>query len=183
MVKSVVKHIFDCFFFIFRTARNTHGWRVFGGFRFRAVRTLSMLPNAARYQLRYTPIVIKLWSCKWSNLWSNTVLTAFYHFPNRPKSARLKGFRRFSLSYGENTVYAPKCRALPTAPHPDKIFIFLKMQYRNKFVVKVEELSSMRFIRYCLYYSKIGGKCQLRKGNNVDLIQFTYKYRIYLFVI
>ena len=35
----------------------------------------------------------------------------------------------------------------------------------------------MRFIRYCLYYSKIGGKCQLRKGNNVDLIQFTYKYR------
>ncbi len=141
------------------------------------------IPNAARYQLRYTPIVIKLWSCKWSNLWSNTVLTAFYHFPNRPKSARLKGFRRFSLSYGENTVYAPKCRALPTAPHPDKIFIFLKMQYRNKFVVKVEELSSMRFIRYCLYYSKIGGKCQLRKGNNVDLIQFTYKYRIYLFVI
>ena len=79
--------------------------------------------------------------------------------------------------------HAPKCRALPTAPHPDKIFIFLKMQYRNKFVVKVEKLSSMRFIRYCLYYSKIGGKCQLRKGNNVDLIQFTYKYRIYLFVI
>ena len=28
------------------------------------------IPNAARYQLRYTPIVIKLWSCKWSNLWS-----------------------------------------------------------------------------------------------------------------
>ena len=54
------------------------------------------IPNAARYQLRYTPIVIKLWSSKWSNLWSNTVLTAFYHFPNRPKSARLKGFRRFS---------------------------------------------------------------------------------------
>ena len=79
--------------------------------------------------------------------------------------------------------HAPKCRALPAAPLPDKIFIFLKMQYRNKFVVKVEELSSMRFIRYCLYYSKIGGKCQLRKGNNVDLIQFTYKYRIYLFVI
>jgi len=39
-----------------------------------------------------------------------------------------------------------------------------------------------RFLLYA-YYSKIGGKCQLRKGNNVDLIQFTYKYRIYLFVI
>lgn len=82
------------------------------------------IPNAARYQLRYTPIVIKLWSCKWSNLWSNTFLTAIFCFPNRPKSARLKGFRRFSLSYGENTVYAPKAGALPTALHPD-IFDFL----------------------------------------------------------
>ena len=90
--------------------------------------------------------------------------------------------RFFEEGIGQRPL-APKCRALPTAPHPDKIFIFLKMQYRNKFVVKVEKLSSMRFIRYCLYYSKIGGKCQLRKGNNVDLIQFTYKYRIYLFVI
>ena len=81
------------------------------------------IPNAARYQLRYTPIVIKLWSCKWSNLWSNTFLTAFYHFPNRPKSARLKGFRRFSLSCGAKTAYAPKPPALPTAPHP-VIFIF-----------------------------------------------------------
>ena len=66
------------------------------------------IPNAARYQLRYTPIVIKLWSCKWSNLWSNTFLTAIFCFPNRPKYARLKGFRRFSLSCGANTVYAPK---------------------------------------------------------------------------
>lgn len=76
-----------------------------------------MNPNHPRYQLRYTPIVIKLWSCRWSNLWSNTVLTAFYHFPKRPKSARLKGFRRFSLLHGANTVYAPKPPALPTAPH------------------------------------------------------------------
>ena len=71
------------------------------------------IPNAARYQLRYTPIDIKLWSCKWSNLWSNTFLTAFFHFPNRPKYARLKGFRRFSLSCGANTVYAPKPSTLP----------------------------------------------------------------------
>ena len=80
-----------------------------------------MLPNAARYQLRYTPIVIKLWSCKWSNLWSNTFLTAFFHFPNRPKYARLKGFRRLSLSYSKNTAYAPKPRALPTALHPENV--------------------------------------------------------------
>ena len=101
-------------FFICQTAQNPHGWRVFGGFRFRAVRTPSMLPKQARYQLRYTPIVIKLWSCKWSNLWSNTFLTAFFHFPNRPKYARLKGFRRFSLSCGANTVYAPKTGAVPS---------------------------------------------------------------------
>ena len=75
------------------------------------------IPNAARYQLRYTPIVIQLWSCQWSNLWSNTFLTAIFCFPNRPKSARLKGFLRFSLSCGANTVYAPKASALPIAPH------------------------------------------------------------------
>ena len=85
-----------------------------------------LLPKQARYQLRYTPIVIKLWSCKWSNLWSNTFLTAIFCFPNRPKSARLKGFRRFSLSCGANTVYAPKASALPTALHPEiLIFYFL----------------------------------------------------------
>ena len=86
-----------------------------------------MNPNHPRYQLRYTPIVIKLWSCRWSNLWSNTFLTAIFCFPNRSKSARLKGFRRFSLSCGANTVYAPKAGALPTALHPD-IFDFLLCQ-------------------------------------------------------
>ena len=86
-----------------------------------------LLPKQARYQLRYTPIVIKLWSCRWSNLWSNTVLTAFFHLPNRPKSARLKGFRRLSLSYSANTVYAPKAGALPTALHP-VVFDFLLFQ-------------------------------------------------------
>lgn len=70
-----------------------------------------MLPNVARYQLRYTPIVIKLWSCKWSNLWSNTFLTAIFCFPYRPKIARLKGFRRLLPTNGVNTVYAPKCGA------------------------------------------------------------------------
>ena len=82
------------------------------------------IPNAARYQLRYTPIVIQLWSCKWSNLWSGTFLTAIFCFPNRPNSARLKGFLQFSLLCGANTVYAPKAGALPTALHPD-IFDFL----------------------------------------------------------
>ena len=62
------------------------------------------IPNAARYQLRYTPIVIKLWSCKWSNLWSNTFLTAIFCFLNRPKSARLKGFRRLPPTNGVNTL-------------------------------------------------------------------------------
>ena len=183
MVKSVVKHIFDCFFSFseppeIRTVEGFSAVFAFVRCEHRLCSQTSRATNCA------TPrYAIKLWSCKWSNLWSNTFLTAFYHFPNRPKSAPLKGFRRFFFSGTEWEIYAPKCGALSTALHPDKIFIFLKMQYRNKFVVKVEKLSSMRFIRYCLYYSKIGGKCQLRKGNNVDLIQFTYKYRIYLFVI
>jgi len=51
-------------------------------------------------------------------------LTAFYHFPNRPKSARLKGFRRLAPINVRNAVYAPKAGALPTALHPD-IFDFL----------------------------------------------------------
>ena len=80
--------------------------------------TATALPNAARYQLRYTPIVIKLWSCKWSNLWSNTFLTAIFCFPYRPKIARLKGFRRLAPINVRNAVYAPKPPALPTALHP-----------------------------------------------------------------
>jgi hypothetical protein len=51
-------------------------------------------------------------------------LTAIFCFPNRPKSARLKGFLRFLISGGASTVYAPKAGALPTALHPD-IFDFL----------------------------------------------------------
>ena len=88
------------------------------------------IPNAARYQLRYTPIVIQLWSCRWSNLWSGTVLTVIFCFPNRPKSALLKGFRRLSLSYSANTVYAPKAGALPTALHPDFLFCFFRKTFR-----------------------------------------------------
>ena len=98
-----------------------------------------MLPKQARYQLRHTPIVIKLWLCRWSNLWSNTFLTAFYHFPNRPKSARLKGFRRFSLLHGANTVYAPKASALPTALHPE--IYYIKFIYACEFV----RMSPLRF--------------------------------------
>ena len=50
-----------------------------------------ILPNVARYQLRHTPIVIKLWSCKWSNLWSNTFLTAF-SFSEPPEIRTVEGF-------------------------------------------------------------------------------------------
>ena len=47
------------------------------------------------------------------------IFDCFFHFPNRPKYARLKGFRRFSLSCGANTVYAPKPSALPGELHLD----------------------------------------------------------------
>ena len=65
---------------------------------------------------------IKLWSCKWSNMWSGTNLTAFLIFTNCPKSAPLKGFRRFFFSGTEWEIYAPKAGALPPALHLD-IFI------------------------------------------------------------
>ena len=48
------------------------------------------IPNAARYQLRYTPIVIKLWSCKWSNLWSKV----FCRNTRRRKSEETREKRR-----------------------------------------------------------------------------------------
>ena len=103
--------------------------RLFGVLVCPASDTGTALPNAARYQLRYTPIVIKLWSCKWSNLWSNTFLTAIFCFPYRPKIARLKGFLRFSLSCGAKTAYAPKPPALPTALHPVVKFLPIQTAY------------------------------------------------------
>ena len=90
------------------------------------------LPNAARYQLRYTPIVIKLWSCKWSNLWSNTFLTAIFCFPYRPKIARLKGFRRLAPINVRNAVYAPKPGPIPTSLHPDIHFSAIIPRRRRK---------------------------------------------------
>ena len=108
-----------------------------------------MLPNAARYQLRYTPIVIKLWSCKWSNLWSNTSLTAIFCFPNRPKSARLKGFLRFSHSCGAKTAYAPKPPALPAAPHPD--FFFFQFRYLWNTMRSPKRLRSTSPMRYAIH--------------------------------
>ena len=52
-------------------------------------------------------------------------MTVIFCFPYRPKCARLKGFLRFSLSCGANTVYAPKCGALSTALHPVVLFYFI----------------------------------------------------------
>ena len=52
------------------------------------------------------------------------IFDCFFLFPNRPKFARLKGFRRFSLSCGEKTAYAPKPRALPSELHPDIRFSY-----------------------------------------------------------
>ncbi len=63
--------------------------------------------------------VFQLWSCKWSNMWSRTNLTAFLIFINCPKSAPLKGFQRFSLSDDKHLLYAPKPPALPAPLHPD----------------------------------------------------------------
>ena len=52
-------------------------------------------------------------------MWSGTNLTAFLIFTNCPKSAPLKGFRRFFFSGTEWEIYAPKSSAIPTSLHPD----------------------------------------------------------------
>ena len=135
------------------------------------------IPNAARYQLRYTPIVIKLWSCRWSNLWSNTVLTAFFHLPNRPKSARLKGFRRLSLSYSANTVYAPKAGALPTALHPDFLFCFFRKIFRASPALSARHTASTSRSRHLCYFNISGRVCQAGDwAGNCGCSMCTYAY-------
>ncbi len=43
-----------------------------GSIRF-GVSSSVTLPNQARYQLRYTPMIILMWSPLWSNMWSTAV--------------------------------------------------------------------------------------------------------------
>ena len=92
-----------------------------------------MLPKQARYQLRYTPIVIKLWSCKWSNLWSNTqshFLTAIFCFPYRPKIARLittgrfrRNRRRYLVTaYGTDKRQKNAADTMPPKPSTFRFF-------------------------------------------------------------
>ena len=45
------------------------------------------------------------------------IFDCFFLFPNRPKFARLKGFRRLAPINVRNAVYAPKAGALPIALH------------------------------------------------------------------
>ena len=67
------------------------------------------------------------------------IFDCFFLFPNRPKFTWLKGFRRFSLPCGANTVYAPKCGALSTALHPE--IYYIKFIYACEFV----RMSPLRF--------------------------------------
>ncbi|MEE0311902.1 hypothetical protein [Hominenteromicrobium sp.] len=47
------------------------------------------------------------------------IFDCFFLFPNRPKFARLKGFRRLAPINVRNAVYAPKPGAIPTSLYPD----------------------------------------------------------------
>ena len=70
-------------------------------------------------------MVIQLWSCKWSNMWSGTDLTTLLILINCLKSALLKGFRWFPFSGTARELYAPKCGAVPAPLHPDIQFFIL----------------------------------------------------------
>ena len=92
-----------------------------------------------------------------------------FHLPNRPKSARLQGFRRFLLSGGANTVYAPKCRALPTAPHPE-IFCFFCVKVIAEICAKRSHRESNSKITRCWVF----GKC--RKAKNCKRVSVFWRF-------
>lgn len=69
------------------------------------------------------------------------IFDCFFHFPNRPKSARLKGFRRFLISCSADTVYAPKADVLPTVMFT--YVISLNFSQRNAIIL----LYHMRFVK------------------------------------
>ena len=111
-------------FFVFQTARNPHGWRAFCGFRFRAVRTPSMLPsrratNCATpgyiwffYFVIFAKHSITIRCASLKNIvallaWSASHCSLFFHLRASPES---------SAGRGEPLR--------PTALHPD-IFDFL----------------------------------------------------------
>jgi hypothetical protein len=74
------------------------------------------------------------------------IFDCFFLFPNRPKSARLKGFLRFSLSCGAKTAYAPKCGALSTALHPG-LLIFARYRILNSYISNFHVLNEDENVR------------------------------------
>ena len=123
---------------------------------------------------------IKLWSCKWSNMWSGTNLTAFLIFTNCPKSAPLKGFRRFFFSGTEWEIYAPKPRALPTALHPDSQHIYYTtptekcQEFSIAMSENVQKTAPKRF--FALVLSSFSC-CTVQKSDNCRLHLFCAQSR------
>ena len=79
MVAVVVKHVvnggfFDGFIF-FVMGRNAGVSTVPGVGGFVRGGKAYTLPKQARFQLRYTPMVILMWSPLWSNIWSADLRT------------------------------------------------------------------------------------------------------------
>ena len=64
-----------------------------------------------------------LYFCKWSNLWSKHFVGVFLKRVTPEKVSVYKGFQAFEKSRSGNRLHAPKRRALPTAPHPERLKI------------------------------------------------------------
>ena len=103
----------------FETAKNPVFMRVF---KSRGLsRSLSPKPPAlpaAPHPDIYSIFLLFAW--KWDKLWSNSKSTQFCVFLKCRKSAPLKAFRDFCKITEFRARHAPKLRALPTAPHPDR---------------------------------------------------------------
>ena len=68
--------------------------------------------------------IFQVFAWKWDKLWSNANSTQFYVFIKCRKSAPLKAFRDFRKISAITARHAPKCRALPTALHPENIVFY-----------------------------------------------------------
>ena len=79
VVAVVVKHVVNGGFFMgfvnYLIDGNAGVSTVPGGFGFAWGGKAYTLPKQARFQLRYTPMVILMWSPLWSNMWSADLRT------------------------------------------------------------------------------------------------------------
>ena len=105
---------------------------------------------------------------KWSNLWSDHFFVLVLEKRMCEKVSIYKGFRAFEKSRSQNRLHAPKRRALPTAPHPERkiecLIVFRKWSYLRSSLLK----GLFCPFSHGLHYIKILRACQAKKQLWID---------------